>query len=64
MCIRDSYKEHSKDYYNCAFAFIEMTYDTTSAETKAASVKKAKEYLTKIHSVKDMNCLLYTSRCV
>ena len=48
------YKAHSKDYYNCAFAFIEMTYDTTSAETKAASVKKAKEYLTKIHSVKDM----------
>lgn len=54
------YKEHSKDYYNCAFAFIEMTYDTTSAETKAASVKKAKEYLTKIHSVKDMKKMIPT----
>lgn len=54
------YKAHSKDYYNCAFAFIEMTYDTTSAETKAASVKKAKEYLTKIHSVKDMKKMIPT----
>ncbi len=54
------YKEHSKDYYNCDFAFIEMTYDTTSDETKAASVKKAKQYLTKIHSVKDMKKMIPT----
>lgn len=54
------YKEHSKDYYNCDFAFIEMTYDTTSDETKAASVKKAKQYLAKIHSVKDMKKMIPT----
>lgn len=54
------YKEHSKDYYNCKFAFIEMSYDTTSEETKAASEKKAKAYLAQIHSVKDMKKMIPT----
>lgn len=48
------FKENSKKYYNCDYAFIEMTYDTTSDETKKESVEKAKSYLSKISSVKDM----------
>lgn len=48
------FKENSDKYYNCDYAFIEMTYDTTSDETKKESVEKAKSYLSKISSVKDM----------
>lgn len=48
------FKENSEKYYNCDYAFIEMTYDTTSDETKKESVEKAKSYLSKISSVKDM----------
>ena len=48
------FKKNSKKYYNCDYAFIEMTYDTTSDETKKESVEKAKSYLSKISSVKDM----------
>lgn len=54
------FKKNSSNYYNCSFAFIEMTYDTTSEETKAQSIEKAKKYLTKIHSVEDMKKLIPT----
>lgn len=52
------FDKNGKDYYDCDFSFIEMTYDTTSEETKAASVEKAKSYLSRISSVKDMKKLI------
>lgn len=52
------FKENKNDYSECKFAFLEMAYDTTSDDTKADSVNKAKAYLKKISTVDDMKKLV------